>query len=122
MKLLLAMLPTIVLVVYSQLVSKWRIETLAASLPTSADRWSRLMHYLLDPYVVSGYLAALAGSFAWVVVVERFDLSLAFPVYVGLTVATVALASMVLFGDVLTWQRVLSIVLILAGVALGSRS
>jgi multidrug transporter EmrE-like cation transporter len=122
MKLLLAMLPTIILVAYSQLVTKWRVEGVIERLPPDADRWVRLWNYLSDPYILSAYVAALSGSVAWMFVVERHDLSLAFPVYVGLTVATVAFAGIVLFGELLTWQRALSIALILAGVALGSRS
>lgn len=122
MKLLLAMLPTLVLVAYSQLVTKWRITATMERLPVDADRWARLWHYLADPFIVSAYVAALAASVAWMFVVEQHDLSLAFPVYVGLTVASVALAGMVLFGESMNWQRVLSITLILAGVALGSRA
>lgn len=122
MKLLLAMLPTIALVVYSQLVTKWRVGSVALDLPADADRWVRLWSYLTDPWIVSTYAAALGGSVAWMFVVERHDLSVAFPVYVGLTVATVALAGMALFGEAMNWQRALSIALILAGVALGSRA
>lgn len=120
MRMIVAMLPTILLVVYGQLVTKWRIEAISASLPES-DRWARLFHYLSDPVILSAYAAALGGSVAWMFVVERFDLSIAFPVYVGLTIATVALAGVWVFGETLSWQRGLSIVLILAGVALGSR-
>lgn len=120
MRMIVAMLPTILLVVYGQLVTKWRIEAISASLPES-DRWARLFHYLSDPLILSAYAAALGGSVGWMFVVERFDLSIAFPVYVGLTIITVALAGVWVFGETLSWQRGLSIVLILVGVALGSR-
>jgi multidrug transporter EmrE-like cation transporter len=122
MKLLLTMLPTVVLVVYGQLIIKWRVEHLAGLLPESGDGWSRLWNYMTDPFVISAYLAALGGSVAWVLVVERYDLSMAFPIYVGLTIALVALGGSLLFGEALSWQRVISISLILAGVVIGSRT
>ena len=118
---ILAMTPTILLVVYGQLITKWRVELIAASLPDTG-RWDRLFHYLSDPFILSAYATALGGSVAWMLVVERFDLSIAFPVYVGLTVVSVALMSSWVFSETMNLQRGLSIALILAGVALGSRS
>lgn len=75
-----------------------------------------------DPFVVSAYLAALAGSIAWVLVVERYDLAVAFPIYVGLTIGLVALGGSLFFDEPFSWQRMLSISLILAGVMVGSRA
>lgn len=121
MKLVLTMLPTIALVVYGQLIIKWRVGHLARALPESGEVGGRLWNYLTDPFMVSAYLAALGGSIAWVFVVERYDLSIAFPIYVGLTIALVAISGSLLFGETLTWQRVFSIALILAGVVIGSR-
>lgn len=122
MKLLLAMSPTIFLVVYGQLITKWRVGAIAEGLPDGAGHWHRLFSYLMDPFILSAYVAALGGSIAWMFVVERFDLSLAFPIYVGLTIASVALVGVILFGEALSWRRVFSISLILAGVVIGSRA
>lgn len=122
MKLIWAMFPTIMLVVYGQLITKWRVGAIAAGFPVEADRWSRLLHYIFDPFILSAYAAALGGSVAWMFVIERHDLSLAFPIYVGLTIVSVAIAGSFLFNESLTWQRMLSITLILAGVAIGSRT
>jgi multidrug transporter EmrE-like cation transporter len=55
-------------------------------------------------------------------VVESHAVSLAFPLYIGLTVALVVLGGICLFGEPITAQRILAIALILAGVAIGSRS
>jgi multidrug transporter EmrE-like cation transporter len=86
------------------------------------DRWSRLLYYVFDPFILSAYAASLGGSVAWIFVVERYDLSLAFPIYVGLTVLSVAVVGILLFGEPLSWQRALSIALILAGLVIGSRT
>lgn len=116
------MFPTIFLVVYGQLVIKWRVEQISRSLPDSGSKLSGLVSYLTDPYIVSAYAAALGGSIAWIFVVERYDLSQAFPIYVGLTIALVALGGVFMFDEALSLQRMLSILLILAGVVVGSRA
>jgi multidrug transporter EmrE-like cation transporter len=116
------MLPTIVLVVYGQLIIKWRVAALAGAAPAAAAPLDRLAVYLLDPYILSAYAAALGGSVTWMFVVESHAVSLAFPLYIGLTVALVVLGGICLFGEPITAQRILAIALILAGVAIGSRS
>jgi multidrug transporter EmrE-like cation transporter len=122
MKLLLAMSPTILLVVYSQLITKWRVQLLGGNAPAEAGRWGRAFAYLSDPYVISAYVAALVGSITWMFVVERYAISVAFPIYIGLTVMFVVVAGMLVFGEDVTPMRVLAIVFILVGVAIGSRS
>lgn len=122
MKMLLAMLPTVILVVYSQLITKWRVVHLASDIGNLPDKLDRLGVYLKDPYVLSSYGAALLGSAAWMFVVERYEISIAFPVYVGLTVMFVAIGSGILFNEQLSLARGLSISLIVVGVAIGSRA
>lgn len=122
MKLLLAMSPTILLVVYSQLITKWRVQLLGGAAPTDDGRMGRAFAYLSDPYVLSAYAAALAGSIAWMFVVERYAISVAFPIYIGLTVMFVVVGGMLIFGEEISPMRILAIVFILVGVAIGIRS
>lgn len=122
MKMILTMLPTVLLVVYSQLVMKWRLTMLAATADKASGEFGRLGSYLLDPYVLSSFGAALVGSIVWMFVVERYPISVAFPIYVGLTVGAVVAAGILMFGEAVTLARLAAIVLILAGVFIGSRS
>ena len=122
MKLLLAMYPTIFLMVYGQLITKWKVQSLFEPAAGTSGAASRLLLYLSDPYILSAYLAAFVGSMAWMFVVERNAISIAFPLYIGLTVVMVAIGGVVLFGEPMTASRVVSIVLILTGVAIGSRA
>ena len=122
MRLILLMLPTIALVVYGQLIVKWRVAALAGAAQPGSGPLDRLAVYLLDPYILSAYAAALGGSVTWMFVVESHAVSLAFPLYIGLSVALVVLGGIWLFGEPITPQRILAIALILAGVAIGSRS
>lgn len=122
MRLLAAIAPTVLLVVLGQLLTKWRVQHLHASGVWDGDRWSRAWAYLSDPYIIAAYLAALLGSVFWMFVVERFAISVAFPIYIGLTVLLVVLGGNVFFGEPLSTSRLLAIALILAGVAVGSRA
>jgi len=122
MKLVLSILPTMFLVVLGQLVIKWRVNLLSAVAPPASAPWERLGLYLSDPYILGAYVAALASSVTWMFVVERYAVSLAFPLYIGLTVMSVVLGGIYFFGEPATPWRILAIVLILAGVAVGSRA
>ena len=68
MKLLLAVLPTILLTTYSQLIIKWRVATLATGAARSIGASERTFAYLLDPFIISAdMLASRCGvPIAWV--------------------------------------------------------
>ena len=122
MKLLLAIVPTVLLMVYAQLVIKWRVQTLFEADNAPSEGLSRLVTYLSDPLILSAYLTSLAASVTWMFVVERYAISIAFPLYIGVTVVAVAIGGVALFGEPVTGARLLSIALIVAGVAIGARS
>lgn len=122
MKLILAILPTMLLVVLGQLLIKWRIGVLTQVAAPASGPLERLAQYLTDPYVLAAYVAALASSMTWMFVLENHPVSLAFPLHIGLTVTAVVLGGSYFFGEPVTPSRILAICLIVAGVALGSRS
>ena len=93
MNLIFGVLPVVVLVVYSQLVVKWRVVTLSGIANIHGNISDRIIGYLSDPYIVSAYLAALLGSFVWLFILARLPLAIAFPVYQGLTFVAVVLGS-----------------------------
>jgi multidrug transporter EmrE-like cation transporter len=116
MKMLLAMLPTLVLVIFSQLATKWRVQALQAEAAANAS--GKLFTYLTDLWVLAAYAAAFLGGVFWIFVVERYAISLAFPVYIGITVVCVAIGGIFLFGESLAPLQYLAIALIVAGVTL----
>lgn len=121
MKLLFALAPTVLLVVFGQLVTKWRLQELAQTLPEAPSKLSRIWIYLTDLYVLAAYIAALVGSMVYMFVVERYEVSVAFPLYIGVTVLLVTVGGVVFFGEQLSTSRIIGISLILLGVAIGSR-
>lgn len=122
MRLLLAILPTMLLVVYGQLIIKWRVAALSSLANPADGALARLVSYLGDPYILSAYGAALASSMTWMFVVESYPVSLAFPLHIGLSVMAVVIGGIYLFGEPITLSRILAVLLILAGIAIGSRS
>jgi multidrug transporter EmrE-like cation transporter len=122
MKLLLAIFPSVVLVVYSQLITKWRVVYLLDSLQGTLGPIDRLFVYLKDPYILSCYVASLGASVAWMFAIERNPFSLAFPLYIGITILSVVIAGVFWFGEEMSIMRIIAIVLIIIGVVLGSQS
>ncbi|WP_240231813.1 hypothetical protein [Devosia lacusdianchii] len=122
MKLLLAIAPTVLLVVYGQLMTKWRVGIMATALGDGRGIVSKLVVYLSDPLIVSAYASSFLASLAWVFVVERYEISLAFPVYIGLITAIVALGGAVLFQESLNPQKLLAIALIAVGVIIAANA
>ena len=114
--------PTILFVVYGQLITKWRVEALMADMAGASDRAARLFIYMKDPFIISAYLASFLGSLAWMFVAEKYDISIAFPIYIGLTVLLVSFGGVLIFKDVFTAQRLIAISLIMLGVIVGSRA
>lgn len=121
MKLLLAMLPTILLTAYSQLVIKWRVTALADAAGDSGGMASRFIHYLVDPYIVSAFVFSLLSAIAWLYVAERYPVSIAFPSYVGMLFAIVTVGSALLLKETISAQHIVGLVLILAGVVVVSQ-
>jgi multidrug transporter EmrE-like cation transporter len=122
MKLLIAVLPTILLTAYSQLVTKWRVATLAASSVASMSVSERTFGYLVDPFIISAYVFSLLSSVAWLLVVERHPVSIAFPVYVGAMFAVVTVGSALWLKESISIQHVIGLLLILVGVSVVSRA
>lgn len=122
MKLLLAVLPTILLAAYSQLISKWRVAALAASGGVPASAPARVLHYLSDPYIISSYAFSLLSSIAWLYVLEKYPVSSAFPTYIGVLFAVVTIGSALLLREQVSLQQVAGLALILAGVVVVSRA
>lgn len=121
MNVILTVLPTVFLVAYSQVIVKWRIEKLTALGSLPPEGLMRYVMYLLDPFILSAYVAGLLGSFAWLYAVSRAPLAQAFPIYQGLTCLFVIAASVFLLDEPMNSPKMIGALLILAGVAIGAQ-
>jgi multidrug transporter EmrE-like cation transporter len=75
------------------------------------------------PFLEVGAGAALyLGAFAvWLVILSRIELSVAYPVAIGLTLVFVSVSGALLLKESIDLSRVLGIVLILAGITVVAR-
>ena len=76
---------------------------------------------LQTPWVIVGFLCYGLSAVLWLDVLSKLDFSLAFPL-VGLTYVLTLLIGRFFFGEVVGWERLLGVALILAGVFVLARS
>lgn len=119
---ILALIPTILLTCYSQLITKWRVNKLFGQLETPLPVKERILIYMLDPYIISAYACSFFAAIAWLFVMERFPVSIAFPTYVGVLFVVVLLGSAFLLREHISVTHLLGIALILVGVAVASHA
>jgi multidrug transporter EmrE-like cation transporter len=113
----LLILPIAVLVTYSQIIVKWRSGA-TGQLPTLSFSQS-LVKFVTDPVILSAYAAALIASFAWLFVITKLPLTVAFPVYIGVTFAMVLLGGWFFLSETLTAAKLIAVLLIFSGIVLG---
>ncbi len=119
-RVIIYIVPTVLLVAYSQVILKWRI-TVYGDFPS--DNWERAMFLikaLMDPYIVSGIVAAFIGSLTWMVAISKVPLNVGFPAYYGLTFVLVISCSIWLLNEPITSLKLIGVGLILFGVIVGS--
>lgn len=117
MKTYLLILPIALLVTYSQLIVKWRSTFVEHT--QAAGFGAHLLKFLTDPVILSAYGAALLASFAWLYVVTRLPLAVAFPAYIGVTFVMVLFGGWFFLAETLSATKIIAALLILAGITLG---
>ena len=111
---------TIAFTVYGQLVLKWRIPHLGSLPAAGRAKLVFLLSLLLDPFILSGFVAAFLASLAWMAAMTKFDLGHAYP-FMSLNFAIVLLLSFWILGEPVTAPRVLGVALIVAGTIVASQ-
>ncbi len=117
MKNYLLILPIAVLVTYSQIIVKWRSGATDQLATLSFSQG--LVKFVTDPVILSAYAAALIASFAWLFVITKLPLTVAFPVYIGVTFAMVLLGGWFFLSETLTATKLIAVLLIFSGIVLG---
>jgi len=112
---------TIFFTVYGQLAIKWQISKLGALPDGITEKISFLFKVLFDPIIFSGFVSAFIASFFWMAAMTKFELSYAYPFMSGAFVL-VFILSVFLFQETITWQKLLGLSLIVAGIFVSSRS
>jgi len=67
-------------------------------------------------WIMTCVVSTICASLCWIGAVSKFQLSMAFPYFSGLTFVVVTGVSIFLFSDVVSWYKIAGIVMILAGI------
>lgn len=106
---------TVLLTVYGQLVLKWQA-SLSEPLPHGAfSTLGYLGHMLLNPWVISGLLAAFAASLCWMMALKKLPLSTAYP-FTSLSFVLIMVCAALFLNEPLTASKVIGTALIMAGI------
>ncbi len=111
---------TILLTVYGQIVIKWQVLKAGALPLDPAEKLRFLFHLVLNPWVLSAFLAAFLASVTWMAAMTKLQLGHAYP-FMSLAFVLVILLSNVFFGEAITALKVAGIVLVVLGLAIGSQ-
>jgi uncharacterized membrane protein len=79
-----------------------------------------LVRILLNPYVFTGMTFYVVNVFLWFDVLSKANLSYVYP-FLSLAYAAVVIASSLILGEQLTWQRIIGVVIITVGVYVASQ-
>jgi len=110
----------VLLTTYAQLIIKWRISNNAEVTSGVLEKFIFLISMLFDPWVLSAIIGAFIGGLAWMTAMTKFELSYAYP-FVSLSFVLVLLMSNVFFNEPLTPYKIIGVIMIVAGVIVGSQ-
>ena len=107
---------TLFFTVYGQMILKWRIMKLNWSMP-STGLWDMVVSYtkfLLDPFILSGFISAFVASVFWSMAMTKFEITQAYP-FMSLAPAIVFLLGVFLLNETFTYGKVIGLMLIILG-------
>lgn len=111
---------TIIFTVYGQIVIKWQAGQAGEFPANSVEKVFFLLRLLLNPWVISGFMAAFLASLAWMAAMTKFPLSHAYP-FMSLAFVLVMFLSVFFFHEALTWPKLLGMTCIVAGIVISSQ-
>ncbi len=111
---------TILLTTYGQLVIKWQVAAAGAFPADPGDKILFLARLLLNPWIISALAAALVSSIAWMAALTKLELSHAYP-FVSLAFVLVMLGSAWFLNEPVTLLKIAGLVLVCAGIVVGSQ-
>ena len=110
----------VLLTTYAQVIVKWRVSNNTVLTSGVFEKLIYLISMLFDPWILSAIFGAFIGGISWMAAMTKFELSYAYP-FVSLSFVLVLLMSNIFFNESLTLYKVIGIILIVAGVIIGSQ-
>ena len=113
-------LGSVLFTVYGQIIVKWQVSKAGALPAALLERIPFLLGLIFNPWILSGILAGFFALICWLVAMTKFELSYAYP-FMSLAFIFVLVLSSVFFHEPLTVAKILGVLLIIAGIIVGSR-
>ncbi|HEY2799112.1 MAG TPA: EamA family transporter [Chthoniobacterales bacterium] len=115
-----AIMGTVLFTVFGQIVLKWQVGK-AGALPAGfLEKILFLVRFMWNPWILIGIGAGFLAFFCWMAAMTKFELSYAYP-FMSLSFLLVLILSVVLFHETLTFPKVVGVLLVIAGIVVGSR-
>lgn len=111
---------TILLTVYGQIVIKWQVNLVGAMPVDLGDKIEFMFRLLLNPWIISGFLAAFLAALSWIAAMSKFPISYAYP-FMSLAFVLVLILSNVFFKEPITLGKSVGMGFIILGIILGSK-
>jgi len=113
-------LGSVLFTVYGQIIVKWQVAK-AGALPASlSEKVPFLLNLIFNVWVLTGILAGFLALVCWLAAMTKFELSYAYP-FMSLAFVLVLILSAILFHEPITVAKILGVLLIIAGIVVGSR-
>ena len=109
---------TLLFTVYGQLILKWRLSNLKVVLPGDVmDKFFYLIRLVLDPFILSGFIAAFVASLFWMAAMTKFEITYAYP-FMSLAPALVFLLGIFVLNESFTLGKVIGLIIIMLGIVI----
>ena len=109
---------TLLFTVYGQLILKWRLSNLKVVLPGDVmDKFFYLIRLVLDPFILSGFIAAFVASLFWMAAMTKFEITYAYP-FMSLAPALVFLLGVFVLNESFTLGKVIGLIIIMLGIVI----
>ena len=109
---------TLFLTVYGQIVIKWRVIEAGAFPSTTQERLQFILQLLINPWVLSSFVAAFMAALSWMVAMTKLDLSHAYP-FMSLAFVLVLFLSSIFFNESITVLKLIGVLIVIVGISIG---
>ena len=107
--------------VASQLIIKWKMSAFSFDdYETMYDKFVFAIGMLLNPYIIISLIFTLLAGLTWMIAMTKFDISYAYP-FTTLGFVFVFIFSVVLFGEVVNWWKIIGLIFIIIGLIISNK-
>ncbi len=105
---------TLFLTIYGQIIIKKRINLVGAMPVEVKDKFLFLLKLFLDPFILSGFIAAIFASLFWMSAMTKLPLTRAYPI-MAMAPSLVLLFGILFLGESVTSGKIIGTILIIIG-------